>query len=411
MRVAVIGGGIVGVTTALTLQRDGHDVVLIESDEVGMGCSYGNGGAISPDFCVPLAMPGMLKRVPRWFSDPLGPLVVRWQYLPGALPWLIRWVREGRDISRVRANSRAMNAIHRQALGDYQGLLGDQYDKLIEKTGQIYVWQHDRSGPVELLAKSLREDQGVEARALTKDEIRAIDPALNEVYDKGLFFPDNAHTTNPLKLVQQLASLFLARGGRCEKDTFRRFAIGSQGSATSARCSNADFDADYFVLATGIRGATMASDLGDRVLVQAERGYHVMLPSPGVVPAIKISNRDHMFGMAPMELGVRISGTVEIASPDAPPDYRRAQALLTRARQMYPGLNGEGAQFWMGSRPSSPDSLPVIDRASKATNVIYAFGHGHSGLTSAPMTARIVSSLISGAPAPIDLHPFRHSRF
>lgn len=411
MRVAVIGGGIVGVTTALTLQHDGHDVVLIESDEVGMGCSYGNGGAISPDFCVPLAMPGMLERVPRWFSDPLGPLVVRWQYLPGALPWLIRWIREGRDISRVRENSRAMNAIHRHALEDYARLLGDQYDTLIEKTGQIYVWQHDRSGPVELLAKTLREEQGVEARQLTNDEIRAIDPALSDVYDKGLFFPDNAHTTNPLRLVQQLASQFLAQGGRCEHDTFRRFAIGSKLSATSASCSKADFDADYFVLATGIRGAAMARDLGDRVLVQAERGYHVMLPKPGVVPAIKISNRDHMFGMAPMELGVRISGTVEIASPDAPPDYRRAQALLTRARQMYPGLNGEGAQFWMGSRPSTPDSVPVIDRASKATNVIYAFGHGHSGLTGAPMTARIVSSLIAGALAPIDIRPFRHSRF
>ena len=411
MRVAVIGGGIVGVTTALTLQHDGHDVVLIESDEVGMGCSYGNGGAISPDFCVPLAMPGMLERVPRWFSDPLGPLVVRWKYLPGALPWLIRWIREGRDISRVRENSRAMNAIHRQALEDYERLLGDQYNTLIEKTGQIYVWQHDRSGPVELLAKTLREDQGVEARQLTNDEIRAIDPALSAVYDKGLFFPDNAHTTNPLKLVQQLASKFLAEGGRCEKDTFNHFAIGSKRSATSASCSKADFDADYFVLATGIRGATMARALGDRVLVQAERGYHVMLPEPGVVPAIKISNRDHMFGMAPMELGVRISGTVEIASPDAPPDYRRAEALLTRAKQMYPGLNGEGAQFWMGSRPSSPDSVPVIDRASKASNVIYAFGHGHSGLTGAPMTARIVSSLISGASPPIDIRPFRHSRF
>ena len=244
MRVAVIGGGIVGVTTALTLAHDGHEVVLIESDEVGMGCSYGNGGAISPDFCVPLAMPGMLTRVPRWFSDPLGPLVVRWQYLPGALPWLIRWVREGLDISKVRANSRAMNAIHRNALEDYQSLLGEHYDRLIEKTGQIYVWQHDRSGPVEQLAKSLREDQGVEARQLTKDEIRKIDPALSEVYDKGLFFPDNAHTTNPLRLVQQLASKFLARGGRCEKDTFERFAINSNRSATSARCAGTEYKAD-----------------------------------------------------------------------------------------------------------------------------------------------------------------------
>ncbi|KCV32989.1 FAD-dependent oxidoreductase, partial [Bordetella bronchiseptica] len=167
MRTAVIGGGIVGVSTALTLRRAGHDVVLIERGDLGMGCSYGNGGAISPDFCVPLAMPGMLKRVPRWFSDPLGPLVVRWRHLPAAMPWLVRWVLQGRDIAKVRANSAAMRSLHRDALADYRTLLAGEYGQLIETTGQIYVWQHDRSGPVESLARQLRLEQGVEARFLT----------------------------------------------------------------------------------------------------------------------------------------------------------------------------------------------------------------------------------------------------
>src|SRR5690606_23647808 len=170
-------------------------------------------------------------------------------------------------------------------------------------------------------------------------------------------------------------------------------------------------EADAFVIATGVDGARMARGLGDRVSMQAERGYHVMLPDPGVRPAIKISNRDHMFGLTPMAQGVRISGTVEIASADAPADYRRAQALLTRARQMYPGLNGEDASFWMGSRPSTPDSLPVIDRARAARNVIYAFGHGHSGLTGAPMTARTAASLRAQGPATTVPNPHRVARF
>ncbi|AOB26036.1 NAD(P)/FAD-dependent oxidoreductase [Bordetella bronchiseptica] len=410
MRTAVIGGGIVGVSTALTLRRSGHDVVLIERGDLGMGCSYGNGGAISPDFCVPLAMPGMLKRVPRWFSDPLGPLVVRWRHLPAAMPWLVRWVLQGRDIAKVRANSAAMRSLHRDALADYRTLLAGEYGQLIETTGQIYVWQHDRSGPVESLARQLRLEQGVEARSLTGSEIRSLDPHLDVRYDKGLFFPENGHTIDPLGLVRALAARYAAEGGQVVRDEFRRFEL-RESRAVAAQCAQGRHEADAFVIATGVDGARMARGLGDRVSMQAERGYHVMLPDPGVRPAIKISNRDHMFGLTPMAQGVRISGTVEIASADAPADYRRAQALLTRARQMYPGLNGEDASFWMGSRPSTPDSLPVIDRARAARNVIYAFGHGHSGLTGAPMTARMAAALLAQERPPIDPNPYRAARF
>src|SRR5690606_3963505 len=119
-----------------------------------------------PDLCVPIALPGMLRRVPRWFADPLGPLVVRWSHLPRALPWMVRWIRQGKDIQKVRANSNALRALHRYALMDYREMLGSDYSQHIEETGQIYVWQNDRSGPVEILAKTLREEHGVKAERL-----------------------------------------------------------------------------------------------------------------------------------------------------------------------------------------------------------------------------------------------------
>lgn len=410
MRIIVIGAGIVGVSTAYRLQQGGHDVTLLDKGAVGMGCSFGNGGAISPDLCVPIALPGMLRRVPRWFADPLGPLVVRWSHLPKALPWMVRWIRQGKDIQKVRANSNALRALHRYALMDYREMLGPDYSQHIEETGQIYVWQNDRSGPVEILAKTLREEHGVKAERLDSAEIQRIDPHLNPIYKNGLHFPENGHTLNPLQLVEALAERFRAHGGRIINDEFVSFSITS-GAARSAKCVNGSYDAQAFVLATGIDGALMAGRLGDSVSIQAERGYHVMLPAPKIRPSIKISNRDHMFGLTPMRDGVRISGTVEIANAAAPPNYKRAEALLTRAQEMYPSLNTEGATFWMGSRPSTPDSLPIVDRATKAHNVIYAFGHGHSGLTGAPMTARIVQTLIEGTQSPIDLDPFRHSRF
>ena len=410
MRVVVIGAGIVGATTALVLQRKGLAVTLVDRGPPGMECSYGNGGAISPDFCVPASLPGMLKRVPRWFADPLGPLVVRWQRLPAALPWLVRWIRAG-DLERVREVAVALRALHAPSLARYADLLGPRAEGLIEKTGQIYVWQSERSSPTEALARELREAQGVVAQPLSAGEIRDLDPNLAPGFVRGLYFPDNGHTVNPLRLVQTLVELFVQAGGRLERRQVAGFTL-VQDRAAAVRCADASqVPADAFVVATGIRGRDLAGPLGDRVALEAERGYHAMLPDPGVRPRIKISNRDHMFGLTPMEHGVRISGTVEFAGPDAPMDERRARALLVHAKRMYPGLNDAGAQFWMGSRPSTPDSLPVIGRARRAANVVYAFGHGHTGLTGAPVTADLVHALVTAAPPPLDPAPFRASRF
>jgi len=211
--------------------------------------------------------------------------------------------------------------------------------------------------------------------------------------------------------VRTLVNLFGEAGGKVERRKVARFEFGD-GNASAVHCEDATrIKADTLVVAAGIRSRAFASALGDRIPLEAERGYHVMLPNPGVRPRIKISNRDHMFGLTPMEHGVRISGTVEFAGPDAPMDERRARSLLAHAKRMYPALDGAGAQFWMGSRPSTPDSLPVVGRASRARNVVYAFGHGHTGLTGAPMTAELVASIVTGASPPIDPAPFRATRF
>ena len=409
-RIAVIGAGIIGAATALVLQRRGLAVTLVDASEPGMGCSYGNGGAISPDFCVPASLPGMLKRVPRWFADPEGPLVVRWSRMPAATPWLVRWIRAGR-MDRVNASSAALRALHAPSLSRYDALLASRAQGLIETTGQIYVWRSNAASPTEALARSLRERHGVVTRALDAQAIRELDPNLAPGFTRGLFFPDNGHTVNPLRLVRTLVALFVDAGGTVERRRVRRFQVTAR-NASAAQCEGAaDIVADTFVLATGIDSRKFANVLGDRVPLEAERGYHVMLPDPGVRPRIKISNRDHMFGLTPMEHGVRISGTVEFAPPGAPMNERRARSLLAHAKRMYPGLNGEGAQLWMGSRPSTPDSLPVIGRARRARNVVYAFGHGHTGLTGAPMTAELVASVVTGEPSPIDSSPFLPSRF
>lgn len=407
--IVVIGAGIVGATCALTLRRRGHNVTLVDRDAPGMGCSFGNGGAISPDFCVPMSMPGMLRRVPRWLTDPLGPLSLDWRHVPRALPWLMRWIAAGRP-ERVRPISAAMRALHAPALDLYQELLGERYDTLIEKTGQLYVWRNANASPSEEIARQLRQSHGIAVRTLSPQEIRQIDPELAPGFVRGLYFPENAHTVDPLGLVEAIVKLFVQSGGTLVRDEVRAFEL-RQKQAVHAVCTNSILKADSFVLAAGLASATLAARLGDRIPMQAERGYHAMLPDPKVRPKVKIGNRDQMFGLTPMRAGVRISGTVVITDPSEPADMRRATTLLTNAKRMYPGLNDTGATFWMGDRPSTPDSLPVIDRARRASNVIYAFGHGHSGLSGAPMTGQLVANLVTGEQPGIDIAPLRRNRF
>lgn len=408
-RAVVLGAGIVGVTTGLALQRAGFAVTVVDGDAPGRGCSYGNGGAISPDMCVPIALPGMLRRVPHWLIDPLGPLVVRWSALPAVLPWLIRWIRAGRR-DRVETAAAALRALHATSYRRYQEILGPRAHGLIEMTGQIYVWQSDRPSATEALAQALRERHGIETRTLAAHEIRQMDPALAPSFTHGLHFPENGHTVNPLRLVETLAGMLAEAGGTILRRRATGFELGPSG-ARRLMCEGDAVEGDLFVVAAGIASRGFARQLGDRVPLAAERGYHVMLPDPGVRPRIKISNREHMFGLTPMEHGVRIAGTVEIAEPDAPADDRRPRAMLEVARRMYPGLRDDGAEFWMGCRPSTPDSLPIVDRASRAANVIYAFGHGHTGLTGAPMTADLVAALATDRPPPIDPAAFGRDRF
>ena len=233
-RVVVVGAGIVGAACALTLQRQGHQVTLVDGDQPGMGCSSGNGGAISPDFCVPMSMPGMLKRVPGWVSDPLGPLYLDWRHVPRALPWLLRWVAAGRP-ARVKQISAAMRALHAPALDLYQDLLGNQYDELIEKTGQLYVWRNPASSASEHIARDLRESHGVAVQSLDAAGLRALDPALAEGFVRRANDADLRRCTSSSQPKQKRATEKAPDAPAPDRDAFARNRRNSADDQALAR--------------------------------------------------------------------------------------------------------------------------------------------------------------------------------
>ena len=170
-------------------------------------------------------------------------------------------------------------------------------------------------------------------------------------------------------------------------------------------------DVDACVIAAGAHSNALSSQLGADVPLETERGYHAMLASPSVVTRAPIASGEGKYFVTPMEEGLRIAGTVELAGLDAPPDYRRADALLAKAQRLLPGLRGARVERWMGHRPSLPDSMPVIGRAPHAANAFFAFGHGHVGLTAAAPTGEIIADLVAGRPPFMDIAPFAAERF
>jgi len=190
----------------------------------------------------------------------------------------------------------------------------------------------------------------------------------------------------------------------------RDFELGPEGPIR-LRTDNGDLDLDVVVVAAGVWSARLAVRLGSRVPLETERGYHVTIAHPGVLPRCPIMAGERKFGATPMEGGLRLAGTAEFGGLSAPPNYARARVLLEHGRRMLPGLDTSAFSEWMGHRPALPDSLPVIGPAPRYRSAFFAFGHGHTGLTGAPMTGRVIADLVAGRPPSIDIAPFRMDRF
>ena len=413
-RVGVIGAGMVGVCAASWLQRDGHSVFLVEAGEPGRGASFGNAGCFNGSSVTPVALPGMIRNVPRWLFDPLAPLALRWRYLPTIAPWLARFVRAGTP-EKARAAARALRPLVGPTLSALQPLVRDAgAEDLVHRLGHLYVYRSPESLEKDRAAWDLRRENGVEVDAFDADELRQLEPTLSRHYVKGLLVRENGHTSNPLALVERLVEQFVRSGGELVRGRARGFRIEG-GRLAAIETDDGDLAADAAVVCAGAYSKPLAAALGDRVPLETERGYHLMIRDPEAMPRIPTADADGKFVATPMETGLRFAGTVELAGLEAPPDWRRARILLEQGRRMLLGLAAshpeERISVWMGHRPSLPDSLPVLGPAGATPDVIYAFGHGHVGMTSAPMTGKVVADLVAGRPPSIDIVPFSAGRF
>ena len=409
-KVIVVGAGIVGVCCASYLQRQGHDVALIERGAPGEGCSLGNSGGFGVGLAAPIATPGLILRLPRLLLDPRQPLSVAPGQFVRLLPWFARLLAASRP-GRVAEIAAARHRLSAQAFAAFDPLLEDAGARsLVRRDGMLFVYESRRSLERARYGLDIARHFGVKFHEIDGAEAREIEPALGPNVRHGVLFPDNGHTVNPLRLVRVLARRFAERGGTLLRESADSIHVGDDGKPR-VQTDSGTHAADAVVLAAGAWSRRFAAALGCDVPLAAERGYHAMIAAPGVSLRAPVTLSDRNIVLTPMEEGLRITGISEFAALDAPPNEERTDRIALQAGEFLPDLQAAGMTRWMGPRPSTPDSLPFIGPAPRHRSVYFAFGHSHMGLVWAAVTGKVIAEMVAGQPPSLDCAPYRPDRF
>ncbi|MBR1205689.1 MULTISPECIES: FAD-binding oxidoreductase [unclassified Bradyrhizobium] len=414
--VAIIGAGAVGVISAIEALRAGHRVTLIDPGEPGgtQAASYGNAGWLSSHSVIPPAEPGTWKKVPFYLMDPLGPLSIRWSYLPKALPWLIKYLLSSRTEAQVEATARAMRdllkdapLLHRQ-LAEEAGV-----PELIERRGVMHVFP-SRAPFDRDLGWRIRKRVGIEWLELDEDEMRQREPDLHPRYKFGVVVEEAGRCRDPGAYVAALAAHAIANGA--VRVAAKATGLKLAGDRLVAVVTESgEIASDAAVVAAGARSKQLTASIGDPLPLETERGYHVMIENPESGPRSSMMASDAKMVVNWTDKGLRAAGTVEIAGLDAEPNWKRAEILREHLFSMFPKLPKDippsRIKTWFGHRPSMPDGRPCIGHSRASRDVVYAFGHGHVGLVGSARTGRLVAQLLSGKVPEIPLQPFAPSRF
>jgi D-amino-acid dehydrogenase len=257
---------------------------------------------------------------------------------------------------------------------------------------------------------AIRRQRGIHLDELSGDQVRELEPALGPIVRRGVYAPNAGHIVNPHRLVTTLAALLREKGGEIRRESVRTIEFAGDGKPIVVT-DQGPREADQVVLAAGVWSRNLAAGFGTSIPLVAERGYHTMMPEPGVAMKVSTLWEERKVIFTPMEHGLRASGIAEFAVREAPPRYALAERLKRSALVLIPGLKDAGSTQWMGRRPVTPDYLPVIGRAPRHPRVIFAFGHGHSGYNLGPATGRLVGEIAADRTPNIDIAPYRPYRF
>ncbi|MFK7963429.1 MAG: NAD(P)/FAD-dependent oxidoreductase [Burkholderiaceae bacterium] len=407
--VAIIGAGIVGVCCALSLLSRGYKVQLIDQSEPGEGASHGNAGVISPWSFIPQALPGIWKQVPGWLADPEGPLKVRWRDSPQIAPWAMRFFREA-DQEHYPKNADAMARLIAPCIDLYRGFLKDSEASELIRDSALVSLIRGEPPSMDSPAWRLRSERGATIRLINRDELNDIEPAVGPNYTGAVMLSGQARALSPGRLCKALALQATRQGAQFTRSAVSGIAPHASGGA-EVKLTEGRLLASHVVLAAGAWSVKLLEPLGVKLPMAGERGYHLEFNQPGVTLNNSVMDPQTKFIVSSMQSGIRAAGTSEFARLGVEPNYQRAQMLAAQTQFMLPGVNTADVTPWMGTRPSFPDSLPVIGPLRTAPNIVLAFGHSHWGMSMAPGTGLMVAEMIGGHQPFTDPEAYGPGRF
>ncbi len=408
VEIAVIGAGVIGLAVAHRLAGAGREVLVIDPAGPGSGASYGNAGTVADYAVQPVGTPAVLKNLPALLFDRNSPLAIRRAALPALAPWLLRFARQSLP-GAARRNAEVLAGLLADAAPRWRDLaaaIGGA--DLLQDRGSIYWYQSDGALRAAKADLAFRQGLGVTVELLTAAELSALEPGLPAVEGGAAFFPKALFMTDPGRMTALLAASAEAAGVRYLRASILTLdrdrggvRLGGPGLSLLAR---------RVVLCAGAHSRALARAAGDAVPLDTERGYHLEWDMEVARLSRPVCPTARGFYLCPMTGRLRVAGTVELGGLTAPPSPHRLARLEEGARSVFADLPAP-SRSWLGFRPSLPDSLPVIGPSQGGPEVIHAFGHGHIGLTLAPITAALVEGCLNGDADTALLAPLRADRF
>ncbi len=404
--VAVIGCGIVGVSAAIWLQRAGMNVTLIDRQGPAAGASFGNAGVLAASSIVPLPAPGLLRKLPGMLLNANEPLFLRWSHVPRALPFLWRYLRNAgpNTVNRVaRSLTHLLHDATEQHLALARGTAAAEY---VVQGDYVFGYTGRDAFESQRFAWEVRRNNGFVFDELDAEGLAEYDPALAGRFAFAVKCPNHGQITDPGAYVRALFDHALQQGAKFVKTRVRHIQPDGLMETDSGPLRS-----DAVIIAAGIWSGALVRNLGVSVSMESERGYHIEFVEPSVVLRSPVMVSSGKFALSSMQGRLRCAGVVEFGGLSAPPSSPPLELLKRQTLNLFPELCYERVNSWMGHRPSTADSLPVIGRVTMEGNIWAGFGHQHVGLTGGPKTGRWLAELVTGTPMNADLGPFSPSRF
>ena len=410
--VGVVGAGIQGVCIGLQLIKKGIPVTIFDRHDPlstdYKAASYGNAGHFSPYAVLQFNRPDILNEVPKMLFSSNGPLALKWNHIPKMIPWFLNYLKNCNTKSMLHT-AKYMHQILSLSNDAYEDIFKEiEVSNLVEKKGIIYIWTNKNLKSRELEIK-VRNDLGVEQKLLTQKEVLELEPNLKPVFDAGVLYESAMHARDPYGILKEIFKLFLKKGGKFVQENIKSLNQISTDK-TVIKSERKEYVFEKSVIASGAFSKKLTDQLGEKIPLDTERGYHVHFKNMDNLITRPVIFLDKGFGLTPMNQGLRAVGTVELGGLKNPPSKKRIEYLIRSTKELLPQLEKHDDE-WLGFRPTLPDFLPILGPSLKNKNIIYAFGHHHLGWTLGAITGKIVSGIVAEEKTNLDLSPYSSKRF